>query len=70
MQRIVIVVVGIKHARRDRPRRAKRRVLTFQLAGVIGCLWGSALFALSAGVLSMLLPFKPSAMLMAESGSD
>ncbi len=40
--------------------------ITFQLAGVIGCLWGSALFALAAGVLSMLLPFKPSTMLMAE----
>jgi len=48
--------------------------ITFQLAGVIGCLWGSALFALAAGFLSMLLPLKPSNMLMAElkteGGSD
>ncbi len=48
--------------------------ITFQVAGVIGCLWGSALFALVAGVLSMLLPFKPSTMLVAElkaeGGSD
>jgi MFS family permease len=40
--------------------------ITFQVAGVLGCLWGSAAFALMAGGLSMLLPFKPSSMRMAD----
>lgn len=48
--------------------------LTFQVAGVIGCLWGSASFALAAAAVSMLLPFKSSTLRMAdmktEGGSD
>ncbi len=40
--------------------------ITFQAAGVLGCLWGSAAFAVMAGCSSMLLPFKPSSMLMAD----
>ncbi len=48
--------------------------ITFQLAGVLGCLWASAAFAVVAGILSMLLPQRASDMLMtelkAEGGSD
>jgi len=44
--------------------------ITFQLAGVIGCLWGSALFALAAGIFSTLLPFKPSTALLSERRAD
>ncbi len=34
--------------------------LTFQLAGIAGCLWASVVFASAAGTLSMLLPHKAS----------
>ena len=48
--------------------------ITYQLAGVLGCLWASAAFAVTAGCLSMQLPFKQSSMRMAdmkaEGGSD
>ena len=38
----------------------------FQLAGVIGCLWASVVFAGAAGVASLALPRKETSMLMAE----
>jgi predicted MFS family arabinose efflux permease len=44
--------------------------LTFQLAGVRGCLWASAAFAVVAGILSMLLPHRASDMLMTEMKPD
>ncbi|MGH7298504.1 MAG: organoarsenical effux MFS transporter ArsJ [Polyangiaceae bacterium] len=40
--------------------------LLFQVAGVAGCLWGSAAFAAASGALSMLLPHKDEVMSMAE----
>ena len=38
----------------------------FYVAGVVGCLWASAAFALAAGAVSLLLPHKETAMRMAE----
>ncbi len=38
----------------------------FQFGGVAGCLWASAAFAAATGVISLLLPHKGSALLMAE----
>jgi predicted MFS family arabinose efflux permease len=40
--------------------------VTYQLAGVIGCLWASAAFATITGVISLLLPRKRTGMLMAD----
>jgi MFS family permease len=45
----------------------------FQLYGVVGCLWASVAFAVTAGVVSLSLPDKDSSMLMVEmkaKGSD
>jgi predicted MFS family arabinose efflux permease len=40
--------------------------LMFQAGGVVACLWCSAVFALATGVLSLLLPHKPTSLLLAE----
>jgi MFS family permease len=40
--------------------------ILFQSYGVIGCLWASVVFAVLAGVLSLLLPHKETTMLMAD----
>jgi predicted MFS family arabinose efflux permease len=42
----------------------------YQAAGVMGCLWGSAAFALAAGGLSLLLPHKDTGMLLSDMGAD
>jgi hypothetical protein len=46
----------------------------FQMAGVVGCLWGSVGFALAAGGIALLLPQKDTALMMSdmktEGGSD
>jgi predicted MFS family arabinose efflux permease len=42
----------------------------YQAAGVTGCLWGSAAFALAAGGLSLLLPQKNAVPMMSEIGAD
>jgi predicted MFS family arabinose efflux permease len=47
--------------------------LIFQLAGLSGCLWASASFAVATGMLSLLLPQKETSLRMAEmkvEGSD
>jgi predicted MFS family arabinose efflux permease len=44
--------------------------LTYQLAGLAGCLWASMAFALGAGVLSLLLPRPPAVALMSELKAD
>lgn len=44
--------------------------LTYQLAGLAGCLWASMAFALGAGVLSLLLPRPPAVALMSEMKAD
>jgi predicted MFS family arabinose efflux permease len=44
--------------------------ILFQLAGLNGCLWGSALFALAAGCASLFLPRKHSSMLMADMAAE
>ncbi len=44
--------------------------ITFQLAGVAGCLWTSAGFAFAAGALSLLLPAGGTQMLSAEMLAD
>jgi predicted MFS family arabinose efflux permease len=44
--------------------------LTYQLAGLAGCLWASMAFALGAGALSLLLPRPPAARLMSEMKAD
>ncbi len=48
--------------------------LLFERAGVVGCLWGSALFAALAGALSLALPRRdaniPLSQLTAEGGGD
>jgi predicted MFS family arabinose efflux permease len=44
--------------------------LTYQVAGLAGCLWASMAFALGAGVLSLLLPRPPAVALMSEMKAD
>jgi predicted MFS family arabinose efflux permease len=44
--------------------------LTYQLAGLAGCLWASMAFALGAGTLSLLLPRPPAVALMSEMKAD
>jgi predicted MFS family arabinose efflux permease len=47
--------------------------VTYQLAGVVGCLWASAAFALAAGLLSVGLPRRTSGLRIADvkvEGSD
>jgi MFS family permease len=48
--------------------------ILFQMAGVVGCLWGSVGFALAAGGIALLLPQKDTALMMSdmktEGGSD
>jgi MFS family permease len=48
--------------------------ILFQMAGVVGCLWGSVGFALAAGGFALLLPQKDTALTMSdmkiEGGSD
>jgi predicted MFS family arabinose efflux permease len=44
--------------------------LTYQVAGLAGCLWASMVFALGAGVLSLLLPRPPAVALMSEMKAD
>jgi predicted MFS family arabinose efflux permease len=44
--------------------------LTYQLAGLAGCLWASMAFALGAGALSLLLPRPPAVNLMSEVKAD
>jgi MFS family permease len=47
--------------------------LTYQFAGLAGCLWASAAFAAAAGLLSLMLPHRRTALAMADlqvEGSD
>jgi predicted MFS family arabinose efflux permease len=44
--------------------------LTYQVAGLAGCLWASMVFALGAGVLSLLLPRPHAVALMSEMKAD